>query len=335
MKKQKLIVVSLLLVAAGCAHHEKEHFSQTYYSPAYSSGGATDSANNSGAGASTNQARANYQGSTSSSFSSSDQALSTQLQQSLSKDPTLAAIAPQIQVTVQGGAVTLNGTVPSEQEKQAIETTAKSTTGVVNVNNQLQVATQPTSDRSDLNNRLYRESKTDNSATDAALTQAARSSALSGDNALPQTAQSSTETTNRLDTAAVTATSTNAASGQVPDLTPTSQRTDATSRIYSTNETAAATAGDTFSANVQGSTDADRSIGRQVIQELRTDTSLAATLPMIKISADNGKITLTGTVKNDDEKKKIETAVQRVAGVSTVENQLQVSTNPAATDSIK
>lgn len=333
MKKQKLIVVSLLLVAAGCAHHEKEHFSQTYYSPASGSGSTADSANNTAA--STNQAGATYQANSSSSFSSSDQTLSTQLQQSLSKDPTLAAIAPQIQVTVQGGAVTLNGTVPSEQEKQAIEATAKSTTGVVNVNNQLQVATQPTSDRSDLNNRLYRESKTDTSATDAALAQAARSSALSGDNALPQSAQSTTEITNRLDTAAVTAASTNAASGQTQDLTPTSQRTDATSRIYSTNETAAATAGDTFSANVQGSTDADRSMGRQVIQELRTDTSLAATLPMIKITADNGKITLTGTVKNDDEKKKIETAVQRVTGVSTVENQLQVSTNPAATDSNK
>lgn len=333
MKKQKLIVVSLLLVAAGCAHHEKEHFSQTYYSPASGSGSTADSANNTAA--STNQAGATYQANSSSSFSSSDQTLSTQLQQSLSKDPTLAAIAPQIQVTVQGGAVTLNGTVPSEQEKQAIEATAKSTTGVVNVNNQLQVATQPTSDRSDLNNRLYHESKTDTSATDAALAQAARSSALSGDNALPQSAQSTTEITNRLDTAAVTAASTNAASGQTQDLTPTSQRTDATSRIYSTNETAAATAGDTFSANVQGSTDADRSMGRQVIQELRTDTSLAATLPMIKITADNGKITLTGTVKNDDEKKKIETAVQRVTGVSTVENQLQVSTNPAATDSNK
>lgn len=333
MKKQKLIVVSLVLVAAGCAHHEKEHFSQTYYSPASGSGSTADSANNTAA--STNQAGATYQANSSSSFSSSDQTLSTQLQQSLSKDPTLAAIAPQIQVTVQGGAVTLNGTVPSEQEKQAIEATAKSTTGVVNVNNQLQVATQPTSDRSDLNNRLYRESKTDTSATDAALAQAARSSALSGDNALPQSAQSTTEITNRLDTAAVTAASTNAASGQTQDLTPTSQRTDATSRIYSTNETAAATAGDTFSANVQGSTDADRSMGRQVIQELRTDTSLAATLPMIKITADNGKITLTGTVKNDDEKKKIETAVQRVTGVSTVENQLQVSTNPAATDSNK
>lgn len=333
MKKQKLIVVSLVLVAAGCAHHEKEHFSQTYYSPASGSGSTADSANNTAA--STNQAGATYQANSSSSFSSSDQTLSTQLQQSLSKDPTLAAIAPQIQVTVQGGAVTLNGTVPSEQEKQAIEATAKSTTGVVNVNNQLQVATQPTSDRSDLNNRLYHESKTDTSATDAALAQAARSSALSGDNALPQSAQSTTEITNRLDTAAVTAASTNAASGQTQDLTPTSQRTDATSRIYSTNETAAATAGDTFSANVQGSTDADRSMGRQVIQELRTDTSLAATLPMIKITADNGKITLTGTVKNDDEKKKIETAVQRVTGVSTVENQLQVSTNPAATDSNK
>src|SRR5207249_6686201 len=54
----------------------------------------------------------------------------------------LAPLVPNLQISFQNGTVVLAGNVPSEQEKQKIETIVKSTTGVVNVNNQLQVSTQ-------------------------------------------------------------------------------------------------------------------------------------------------------------------------------------------------
>ena len=55
-------------------------------------------------------------------------------------------------------------------------------------------------------------------------------------------------------------------------------------------------------------------------------------LPMIRMSIDNGKVTLTGTVNNEQDKKSIETAVQGISGVATVDNQLQMKAN-AGTES--
>jgi osmotically-inducible protein OsmY len=326
MAKNLFCVSSLVLLAVGCARHDR--FSDTaYYSPSYGAGGATSSSATTTTEFNTAQPSTQSTVSTTAS-ASTDQALSTQVQQSLKNDPTTSTIAPQIQVSAQGGAVTLSGTVASEQEKQRVETMVKSTSGVVNVNNQLEVALQPTSDRPDQGGRLYRESKTD-----------AAAKADASDTASALAAQARAET-NRFESAATAATaSTNqltpSLTGESKELTPTSQRTDAPNRIYGTNQTATANAGDTFAANIQATSEADRSIGQQVIQQLRTDTSLAATLPTIKLAVDSGKITITGTVKNDDEKQKIETAVKGVTGVTTVENQLQVSTNPAATDSGK
>jgi len=145
------------------------------------------------------------------------------------------------------------------------------------------------------------------------------------------TSPATSEITNRFDTAA-TSTNQSTVTGQNQDLTPTSQRPDAASRIYSTNQSNIGGTSDLYSTNIQGLTEADRSLGQKVIQELRTDTSLASTLPMVKVSVDSGKVTMTGTVKNEDEKTKIESAVQRVTGVSSVDNQLQVTTNSGATE---
>jgi len=119
---------------------------------------------------------------------------------------------------------------------------------------------------------------------------------------------------------------------KAPDqnLSPTSDQS--TSRIYSTNQstldTAASsgTAGaETLNAKIQGATEADRTLGRQIAQELRTNATLATVLPKIRINVESGKITLSGTVKSEDQKKKIESAVQRVTGVVNMEDHLRVS----------
>jgi osmotically-inducible protein OsmY len=324
---KKLSVISSLLLAAGCSHHDNTgRYSESHYSAPYPSSSITYTAT-SPTGSS----------STTGTFGQGDQALVTQVKLRLGTDVSLAEIAPKVQVSAQNGTVTLSGTVSSDLEKQQIETVAKGTSGVINVNNQLQVAPQPTSAGSDRTSRLYHESKTDASKSAVPSAEQAKSETAAVDRSRTDSA---TQTESQQ---ALTGVSTNQATSPLPtlnqDLTPTSQRPDAGNRIYSTtNQTAAAATptGQTteaFSVNVQGATEADRSLGQKVIQELRADTSLAATIPTIKVNVDGNKVTITGTVKNEDEKAKIESAVQRVTGVVNVENQLQVSTNPAATES--
>jgi len=82
---------------------------------------------------------------------------------------------------------------------------------------------------------------------------------------------------------------------------------------------------------VQGATEADRAVGQQITQQLRTDSSLAAVLPLIRINIENGKATLRGSVKSEDQKKQIETSIQQVTGVTSVDNQLKVSATDNST----
>ena len=46
---------------------------------------------------------------------------------------------------------------------------------------------------------------------------------------------------------------------------------------------------------------------------------------MVMINVDSGKVKLDGKVRSEDEKKKIETSVKGISGVTSVENNLQVS----------
>lgn len=58
---------------------------------------------------------------------------------------------------------------------------------------------------------------------------------------------------------------------------------------------------------------------------LKSDTSLSNGARIINISADAGKVTLTGNVANQAEKNKVETVVKQINGVKTVVNRLEVS----------
>ena len=108
---------------------------------------------------------------------------------------------------------------------------------------------------------------------------------------------------------------------QNQELSATSDRTDS-NRVYGTNQ-----GFPTFTAT----TDADRTLGQQVVQQLKTDPAMADTLAKIKFTIENGKVTLRGTVKSEDQKKKIESAVQQVTGVSSVDDQIQVGASSAET----
>jgi len=505
----KLGAVLSLLLAAGCAHKAQyssndktymypyggtttyENSSTTYnnskaYSPGYSSSSTVNQT----------YSPSYSQNSTSVRTTGNDQVLITNIRQSLNNNPNLAEVLPNIQVSAQNGTIILNGTVPSEQQKQAVETMVKSTSGVLNVNNQLQVNLSPTASKSfdkssrtysggaaaasgDVSGSLSTESK--GSAKDSSASSSGASSSLSSTNqsgpsqGLPPTSdrqdvprlystnstgvstapqssisgdrstavsagvaasQSGTSTNQsatsqggasqsgisgtqsgtavqnasadpaskswkdqsaRESSSASTANSSTAgksdnlssaehkdlsasadtgqkssiysngpsasftnnssrsslytSTGGTGDTSPSSSNTvsqsgaennglsatgNAQSRRYrgsdtnsSTTASVAASTPGAFDVSVQGASQADQAVGQKLISELRADTSLAALLPTIRVKIDNGKATISGAVKSQEEKLRIETAVQKVTGITSVDDQLRLGTSPA------
>jgi len=121
------------------------------------------------------------------------------------------------------------------------------------------------------------------------------------------------------------------------DLSATSERPG--SRVYPTNDSSqgagfssgsasgTSSGSGSFNVTVQGSTDADQKLADQMRQDLRADTSLSGSSSRLRISLDNGKATLRGFVKSEEDKQKIEKAVQKVTGVTSVQNELRVSSS--------
>ncbi|MEX0677423.1 MAG: BON domain-containing protein [Pirellulales bacterium] len=73
----------------------------------------------------------------------------------------------------------------------------------------------------------------------------------------------------------------------------------------------------------QSDIDITANIRRQVV-----DTEMSVNAQNVKIMTQDGKVTLRGPVKSDDEKKKIEDIALAVAGVGKVDNQLEVELRP-------
>jgi osmotically-inducible protein OsmY len=252
----------------------------------------------------------------------------TEIRNTISKDPALATIAPQIQINATSGTVTLSGSVKSEQDKERIAELVRQTTGVVTVNNQLTVSSQ---------SQTSTTTPDATSRTDSTIVGGTAQSKTDTQEGLTQNKQYDTEKQ------ALSPTSQSASERlyhSTTNVSPTSERPE--TRIYSSTQPSSTTQqGQTsteqgttgvqgkFDLNVQATTEADRTLGQKIMQELRSNTSLAASIPMLRISLNNGKVVLKGNVKSETEKQQIESAVQRVTGVTTVDNQLQVSATPA------
>jgi hyperosmotically inducible protein len=122
------------------------------------------------------------------------------------------------------------------------------------------------------------------------------------------------------------------------NLTPTSRNIDAASRTYAndTNSAGAAADADNTGKNVrdrsetaltpgdQGNSDTDREITRKIRRALTKSDELSTTAKNIKIITVNGKVTLRGPVTSEQEQQAIATAVQGIAGVTALDNQLEV-----------
>jgi hyperosmotically inducible protein len=69
-----------------------------------------------------------------------DRQMAQQIRQAIVKDKSLSTYAHNVKVIVQDGAVTLKGTVRSDEEKQAIEAKATQVAGAEKVTDQIEIA---------------------------------------------------------------------------------------------------------------------------------------------------------------------------------------------------
>jgi osmotically-inducible protein OsmY len=74
----------------------------------------------------------------------------------------------------------------------------------------------------------------------------------------------------------------------------------------------------------QGNNETDLKITQQVRQAVMADGSLSFTAKNVKIITQAGKVTLRGPVKSTAERDAIEAAARKVAGVTQVDNQIEV-----------
>jgi len=116
MRITSMLAVSTLVLAAGCSSPYGPRAYNTY--PTYTSPTLSQS--------------------------EMDRALEASVRSQLNRYGDLSAAASSIQVAAQDGTVTLAGTVPSERDRQMMEVITRNTSGVVGVNDQLQVAYPPT-----------------------------------------------------------------------------------------------------------------------------------------------------------------------------------------------
>lgn len=83
--------------------------------------------------------------------------------------------------------------------------------------------------------------------------------------------------------------------------------------------------GATLTPGDQSENKADRDLTQRIRKAIMADKSLSTTAKNIKIITTNGTVTLRGPVKNLHEREAIEAKAQQVAGVTNVENQLEVT----------
>lgn len=77
----------------------------------------------------------------------------------------------------------------------------------------------------------------------------------------------------------------------------------------------------------QGGSEADRTVTQRVRQGVVASDALSVNGKNVKIITQDGVVTLRGPVKTDKEKADIAAIARSVAGVKSVDNQLEVATN--------
>jgi osmotically-inducible protein OsmY len=82
--------------------------------------------------------------------------------------------------------------------------------------------------------------------------------------------------------------------------------------------------GDQPTADQAKNTASDRDIMQNIRKAITSDSSLSTYAHNVKVISRNGKVTLKGPVRSEDEKKLVESKATEVAGVGNVTNELTV-----------
>ena len=108
---------------------------------------------------------------------------------------------------------------------------------------------------------------------------------------------------------------------------PTDAEKAATKEADNTGKNVRDRAPDALTPGDQGSSKEDVEITRNIRKAVMDKGELSITAQNIKIITSNGKVTLRGPVNSAEEQQAIGTIAQGVAGVTSVDNQLEVKTN--------
>ena len=73
----------------------------------------------------------------------------------------------------------------------------------------------------------------------------------------------------------------------------------------------------------------DRTLNSEIREALNGNSALREASNSVAINTNNGVVTLSGTVATEKEKMDLETELQRIAGVSRVQNELQIAPRPS------
>lgn len=104
----------------------------------------------------------------------------------------------------------------------------------------------------------------------------------------------------------------------------TQEKTNGEKGVTETQDTNGVMDSDTLTPGDQSEEAADRAITQKIRQSLMRDDALSMTAKNVKVITVNGVTTLRGPVKSETEKALIESKAKQVAGVTRVDNQLEV-----------
>jgi osmotically-inducible protein OsmY len=83
----------------------------------------------------------------------------------------------------------------------------------------------------------------------------------------------------------------------------------------------------------QAMTENDRGLNSRIREAFNRDSVLRDASGSVFLNSANGNVTLNGTVATEKEKKDLETELQRVTGVNSVRNELQIAPRPKSSNS--
>jgi osmotically-inducible protein OsmY len=112
------------------------------------------------------------------------------------------------------------------------------------------------------------------------------------------------------------------------DRSPTTNPSGTTTTPPATSSKATDSSTTTTTTTTSGSStvsEADRALAQRVEQTLQQDAKTASAAQRVQVHANNGQVTLTGSVNSQEEKTEVGNKVQQITGVSHVDNQLTVT----------